>query len=323
MKQLIYCTFVCLLPLVQSAAPGIYEDFSDVLSREMRQENVTFLRRRTCTFGGDPHYLNENGEIMHFQGACKYIMAQYVDPDNQNMSFTVYTKNEHRGSSTSVSWARYVEIHVFNRVIRLDRNNRVYIDNHEINPWNDMCQHEQFNIFMHGSFVRFETSFGLVVESSGGGNFGIFLSPRLERRSEVIGPCVIEWGFNTTEFWQEWTINDPEDPECAGHVDIPDPECPEEFQDALHSPHYCGLVTNEDEELFRECLQDMSESVQNFFRVSCTYDVCAYYSNPCFALKEWFTTSTQPRVTQCVVGRASPVQILPTERPVSAHMGNC
>ncbi|ELT93432.1 hypothetical protein CAPTEDRAFT_98728 [Capitella teleta] len=85
------------------------------------------LYQTACTGGGDPHYLNENGEVVHFQGACKYIMAQYADSNNQDMSFTVYTKNEHRGSSTSVSWARYVEIHVFNRVIRLDRDNRVYV----------------------------------------------------------------------------------------------------------------------------------------------------------------------------------------------------
>ncbi|ELU05689.1 hypothetical protein CAPTEDRAFT_216707, partial [Capitella teleta] len=131
MKQLIFIVCLGLLPLVQSAAPGIYEDFSAALSREMRQEeNET----DPCTGGGDPHYLNENGEVVHFQGACKYIMAQYADSNNQDMS----------GAPDSA------------------------IDSHEINPWNDMCHHEQFNIFMHGSFVRFETSFGLVVESSGG-----------------------------------------------------------------------------------------------------------------------------------------------------------
>ena len=82
-----------------------------------------------CYASGDPHYRTFDAQMIHFQGICKYDMAspkQVAETANLPY-FRVLTKNEERHGSTTVSYIRYMEIHVFGSVIRLDHDREVYV----------------------------------------------------------------------------------------------------------------------------------------------------------------------------------------------------
>mgnify|MGYP001602432169 CR=1 FL=1 len=66
---------------------------------------------------------------------------------------------------------------------------------------------------------------------------------------------------------------------CSCHpvVEVETPICPDDFQQELHSMQYCGMVTESDVSPFNDCLAAMDPTVLNFYKHSCTYDVCAYY----------------------------------------------
>ncbi len=75
----------------------------------------------TCYTSGDPHYLTFDGEMIHFQGNCTYNMASSKGSAVDLPAFNVYTSNERRHGNMHVSYPKYLEVHVFNHVIRLDQ----------------------------------------------------------------------------------------------------------------------------------------------------------------------------------------------------------
>ena len=45
--------------------------------------------------------------------------------------FSVYTKNEERNDNNIVSYIKYMEVHVFGYVIRMDRHKKIYVSKNE------------------------------------------------------------------------------------------------------------------------------------------------------------------------------------------------
>ena len=80
-----------------------------------------------CFASGDPHVLTFDKRHIAPQGVCKYNLASTTAATNDTPSFQVLTKFERRGSNLAVSYVRYVELHVYDHVVRLDRDNVVYV----------------------------------------------------------------------------------------------------------------------------------------------------------------------------------------------------
>ena len=78
-----------------------------------------------CFASGDPHYKTFDGEMIHFQGICKYTMVSPKSTATGIPAFKVQVKNERRYGNTHASYTRYVEVHVYGKIIRLGRDKNV------------------------------------------------------------------------------------------------------------------------------------------------------------------------------------------------------
>ncbi|XP_060070843.1 uncharacterized protein LOC132550773 [Ylistrum balloti] len=119
-----------------------------------------------CLVSGDPHYTTFDGEQIDFMGTCKYLLSEYKkfgDP----CEYTVEVKNEQRGSNSKVSYTRLVDVKMFGKVIRLHQQKNVFIDG-ELTylPYHSA----RFQVVLSGTYVRFASKCGLVVEFDGESN---------------------------------------------------------------------------------------------------------------------------------------------------------
>ncbi|XP_045893127.1 kielin/chordin-like protein isoform X2 [Micropterus dolomieu] len=71
-------------------------------------------RPATCIAFGDPHYRTFDGRMLHFQGACTYILAQ----DCEGGDFSIHATNDDRGR-TGVSWTKEVTVFIGDITVQL------------------------------------------------------------------------------------------------------------------------------------------------------------------------------------------------------------
>ena len=71
-----------------------------------------------CSGLGDPHYFTFDGQWIHYQGMCKYLLAGNVG-DNGLPVFEVYGQNAPWYGSSFYSYTLYVEVKYCGQVIKL------------------------------------------------------------------------------------------------------------------------------------------------------------------------------------------------------------
>ncbi|XP_070763397.1 kielin/chordin-like protein [Enoplosus armatus] len=71
-------------------------------------------RPATCIAFGDPHYRTFDGRMLHFQGACTYILAQ----DCEGGDFSIHATNDDRGRK-GVSWTKEVTVFIGDVTVQL------------------------------------------------------------------------------------------------------------------------------------------------------------------------------------------------------------
>ncbi|KAI0218724.1 hypothetical protein LSAT2_029593 [Lamellibrachia satsuma] len=248
-------------------------------------------RVAVCYVSGDPHFHTYDGEMIHFQGECKYNMASVQDGNAGNLpKFSVLTRHERRDGNTVVSYTRYVEVFVFGHVIRLDRGKRVYVDGMEVMP--DKI-YPGFEITTNGRFVRLATNFSLVVESDG--EWISLVKIPLAYSSKMEGICG-DSNFNRMNdlrlangtdvrshpqsdnlVGNSWQVPDPEDTECTPDENPPTPTCVEPMKSLVNTSAYCGLLLGTNN-VFEACIAGEPALAVSYFGI-CQYDVCANQGN--------------------------------------------
>ncbi|KAI0209188.1 hypothetical protein LSAT2_006158 [Lamellibrachia satsuma] len=248
------------------------------------------IKVAVCYASGDPHYRTFDAAMLHFQGICKYDMASPKQTYPDMPYFNVYSKNEERNDNNIVSYIRYMEIHVFGAVIRLDRDKKVYVDGTQVYP---DVSFPGFEIRNNGMNIRFATNFSLVVESDGIWTSVIKIPSAYE--SKMTGICadadgnanndlVTKDGADVSSSPYKYDlvcnshqVDDPEDATCSSKelVLSTTPECTGAMAALLMTDAYCGLL-DDPTGVFAACMGKLN----NLYLENCKYDVCSNQDDP-------------------------------------------
>ena len=92
---------------------------------------LLIIELNLCYVSGDPHYRTFDGEMIHFQGMCTYNLATPLQQYPGLEHFSILTRNERRNGGTTVSYPRYVEVKVYGKTIRMERNKVITVSNRQ------------------------------------------------------------------------------------------------------------------------------------------------------------------------------------------------
>ena len=82
-----------------------------------------------CQVSGDPHILSFDGEAIHYQGDCVYVLSETskdLDIKEETPDFQVVFKGEHRKNSKA-TWVQYIEVKIYGVTVRMDQDNVVTV----------------------------------------------------------------------------------------------------------------------------------------------------------------------------------------------------
>ncbi|XP_032400298.1 zonadhesin, like [Etheostoma spectabile] len=231
-----------------------------------------------CSVSGDPHYTTFDKHTHHYMGACSYTLSKPCNASSGMPYFTVDTQNEHRGSNKKISYVRAVVINVSGVTVILGKGRTVQVNGTVVVP--PVTSIDGVKIYLSGTFVVLETSFGLRVRFDG--NHHADVTVPTSYNGLLCGMCGNFNGnskddnlkpdnkpaANTNELGDSWQVPDPR-PDCTNGGGVDD--CDKTVEEEAKKPTSCGMITDPNG-IFKPCHTVVPP--EPYFG-NCVYDMCA------------------------------------------------
>ncbi|XP_014676004.1 PREDICTED: kielin/chordin-like protein [Priapulus caudatus] len=236
----------------------------------------------TCVGFGDPHYRTFDGNMVHFQGTCRYVLAA----DCVTGNFTVEVVNTDRGHRGSVAWTESVTVKIAGSVYDLLRQGRVRVNGEDVDL--PLLHRPQVLVEKTGNTIMLTTNVGMKVLWNGDSYAEVSVQPAYMRK--MCGLCGnynsyppddlrMRSGDLTTSaavFGNSWKVPDSSrESQCKDAIDI-DPCVQGGYAARKLATTKCAVIRGP---IFRPCHRVVSP--EPFF-ASCVYDLCACaHTEPC------------------------------------------
>ncbi|KAK3092565.1 hypothetical protein FSP39_004471 [Pinctada imbricata] len=248
----------------------------------------------TCSASGDPHYRTYDGQMIHFMGNCKYTMTKSL-VTNDKCSFNVEVKNEHRGSNRRVTYTRMVDLHIYNRTIRLAKDGKIYVDGErKVLPVYE--NDGEISIFPSGRFVQVVTACNVVLRYDGKSVVRVGVPYRY--RGMMTGLCGncnrkkddyrTKEGKDVRRSKKKYSLigrsyqvpDDSDKPQKSCNTEEDEVKCTRQMNKVASQIDHCGFMdfARRDKSPFKICLAIKRNFAIQMYE-SCKYDVCSYYNN--------------------------------------------
>ncbi|XP_048465930.1 kielin/chordin-like protein [Rhincodon typus] len=236
-------------------------------------------RPATCMVFGDPHYLTFDGKMIHFQGACSYVLAE----DCKGGDFSIHVTNDDRGR-TGVSWTKEVTVLIGDLIVQLLQDWLVTVDDRSVSL--PFLKEPYIYIERRANSILLNTNIGVKVLWNGKSHLEVSLPGTY--KGQVCGLC---GNFNnypqddmrirsgqivTSEatFGNSWKVhsNNQSRPQCSDAEDI-DPCKQAGYRARKEANAKCKILKSK---VFEQCHAVVPPEM---FFSSCVYDLCACGSN--------------------------------------------
>ncbi|KAH0631330.1 hypothetical protein JD844_005618, partial [Phrynosoma platyrhinos] len=238
----------------------------------------------TCSASGDPHYLSFDGLAFDFQGTCTYTLAKTNPGSRTLIPFTVNVENEPWGNG-KVSVTKMVSVTVYGITLKLLQNTQGQVKvNGIFQPLPITFASEKLTAYHHGTKIRIETDFGLIVSYDL--VYHVTVTVPSTHQAQMQGLCgnynkqkddefLLPDGTvasDVTAFGAGWKVSVPgATGACAdGCSGSNCPVCEERKKDIFKQRNYCGILIATDGP-FRAC---HSQVDPNVYLNNCIYDLC-------------------------------------------------
>ncbi|XP_059510514.1 kielin/chordin-like protein isoform X2 [Stegostoma tigrinum] len=236
-------------------------------------------RPATCMVFGDPHYLTFDGKMIHFQGACSYVLAE----DCKGGDFSIHVTNDDRGRR-GVSWTKEVTVLIGDLIVQFLQDWLVTVDDLSVSL--PFLKEPYIYIERRANSILLNTNIGVKVLWNGKSHLEVSLPGTY--KGQVCGLC---GNFNnypqddmrirsgqivTSEatFGNSWKVhsNNQNRPQCSDAEDI-DPCKQAGYRARKEANAKCKILKSK---VFERCHAVVPPEM---FFSSCVYDLCACGSN--------------------------------------------
>ncbi|XP_072327025.1 kielin/chordin-like protein [Scyliorhinus torazame] len=252
-------------------------------------------RPATCMVFGDPHFLTFDGKMIHFQGACSYILAE----DCEGGDFSIRVTNDDRGRR-GVSWTKEVTVLIGDLIVQLLQDWVVMVDDHTVSL--PFLKEPYVYIERRTNSILLNTNIGVKVLWNGKSHLEVSLPGTY--KGQACGLC---GNFNnypqddmrirsgqivTSEatFGNSWKVRSENEsrPHCADGEDI-DPCKQAGYRARKAANAKCKILKSK---VFERCHALVPPEM---FFGSCVYDLCACGSN----IDECLCDALEAYASQC------------------------
>ncbi|XP_060698749.1 kielin/chordin-like protein isoform X2 [Hemiscyllium ocellatum] len=236
-------------------------------------------RPATCMVFGDPHYLTFDRKMIHFQGACSYVLAE----DCKGGDFSIHVTNDDRGRK-GVSWTKEVTVLIGELIVQLLQDWVVMVDGRSVSL--PFLKEPYIYIERRANSVLLNTNIGVKVLWNGKSHLEVSLPGTY--KGQVCGLC---GNFNnypqddmrirsgqivTSEatFGNSWKVHSNNQSRllCPDAEDI-DPCKQAGYRARKEANAKCKILKSK---VFERCHAVVPPEM---FFSSCVYDLCACGSN--------------------------------------------